>query len=316
MKVLITGASGFLGSFLCERFLSEEYEVIGIDNFITSHIKNVSHLLENKNFKFIELDVCDLDINILRDTKVDIILHFASPASPVDYYKYKIETMLVNSVGTKRLLDIALKYNSRFVLASTSEIYGDPLVHPQDENYWGNVNPIGPRSVYDEAKRFAEALSMAYYRTYNLDIRIIRIFNTYGPRMRINDGRVVSNFIVQALKGQRLTVYGDGNQTRSFCYVDDLIEGIYRFSTYENLKGEVINLGNPIEFKVIELANLVMEFIPSARGVEFLPPLEDDPRQRRPDISKAKLLLNWEPKISIKEGLKLTINYFKKELEL
>lgn len=316
MKVLITGAGGFLGSFLCERFLFEGYEVIGIDNFITSHIKNISHLLENKNFKFIELDVCDLDINILKDKKIDIILHFASPASPADYYKYKIETMLVNSVGTKKLLDIALKYNSRFILASTSEVYGDPLIHPQSESYWGNVNPIGPRSVYDEAKRFAEALSMAYYRIYNLDIRIIRIFNTYGPRMRINDGRVVSNFIVQALKGEKLTIYGDGNQTRSFCYVDDLIEGIYRFSTYENLNGKIVNLGNPVEFKVIELANLVIKLIPSAKGIEFLAPLEDDPKQRRPDISKAKLLLNWEPKIPLEQGLKFTIEYFKKELNI
>ncbi|MEO0144620.1 MAG: UDP-glucuronic acid decarboxylase family protein [candidate division WOR-3 bacterium] len=316
MKVLITGASGFVGSFLCEKFLKEGFEVFGIDNFITSHIKNVSHLLNNKNFKFLELDVCNLKVEHLGDFKPDIILHFASPASPVDYYKYQIETMLVNSIGTKNCLDIALKFNSRFVLASTSEVYGDPLIHPQNESYWGNVNPIGPRSVYDEAKRFGEAISMAYYRLYKLDIRIIRIFNTYGPRMRINDGRVISNFIVQALKGEKLTIYGDGSQTRSFCYVSDLVEGIYRFSTYNNLSGQVINLGNPSEFTILQLAEIIMKLIPSAKGIEFLPPLEDDPRKRRPDITKAKNLLNWEPKVKLEEGLIYTIDYFKRELML
>jgi nucleoside-diphosphate-sugar epimerase len=316
MKVMITGASGFLGSFLCEKFLSEGFEVLGIDNFLTSSFKNIEHLIENKNFKFIELDVCLLNENYLNGFKPDIILHFASPASPADYYKYKIETMMVNSVGTKNCLDIANKFNSRFILASTSEVYGDPLVHPQDENYWGNVNPIGPRSVYDEGKRFSEAITMAYYRTYNLDVRIIRIFNTYGPRMRINDGRVISNFIVQALRGEKLTIYGDGSQTRSFCYVDDLIEGIFRVSTYNNLNGEVINLGNPSEFTIIELANIIKDILPQTKGFEFLPPLEDDPRKRRPNISKAKKLLNWEPKILLKEGLIKTIDYFKKVLEL
>ncbi|MEO0159213.1 MAG: UDP-glucuronic acid decarboxylase family protein [candidate division WOR-3 bacterium] len=316
MKVLITGASGFVGSFLCEKFLKEGFEVFGIDNFITSHIKNVSHLLNNKNFKFLELDVCNLKVEHLGDFKPDIILHFASPASPVDYYKYQIETMLVNSIGTKNCLDIALKFNSRFVLASTSEVYGDPLIHPQNESYWGNVNPIGPRSVYDEAKRFGEAISMAYYRLYKLDIRIIRIFNTYGPRMRINDGRVISNFIVQALKGEKLTIYGDGSQTRSFCYVSDLVEGIYKFSTYNNLSGQVINLGNPSEFTILQLAEIIMKLIPSAKGIEFLPPLEDDPRKRRPDITKAKNLLNWEPKVKLEEGLIYTIDYFKRELML
>lgn len=316
MRVMITGASGFLGSFLCEKFLSEGFEVLGIDNFLTSSFKNIEHLIENKNFKFIELDVCLLNENYLNGFKPDIILHFASPASPADYYKYKIETMMVNSVGTKNCLDIAKKFNSRFILASTSEVYGDPLVHPQDENYWGNVNPIGPRSVYDEGKRFSEAITMAYYRTYNLDVRIIRIFNTYGPRMRINDGRVISNFIVQALRGEKLTIYGDGSQTRSFCYVDDLIEGIFRVSTYNNLNGEVINLGNPSEFSIIELANIIKDILPQTKGFEFLPPLEDDPRKRRPNISKAKKLLNWEPKVPLKEGLIKTIDYFKKILEL
>ena len=200
--------------------------------------------------------------------------------------------------------------------SSTSEVYGDPLVHPQDENYWGNVNPIGPRSVYDEGKRFSEAITMAYYRTYNLDVRIIRIFNTYGPRMRINDGRVISNFIVQALKSEKLTIYGDGSQTRSFCYVDDLIEGIFRVSTYDNLNGEVINLGNPSEFTILELANIIKDILPQTKGFEFLPPLEDDPRKRRPNISKAKKLLNWEPKVPLKEGLIKTIDYFRKVLEL
>ncbi len=316
MKVLITGGSGFLGSFLSERFLKEGFEVLVIDNFITSNIKNISHLLDKKNFKFIEIDVSNLKAEMIGDFNPDIILHLASPASPADYYKYQIETMLVNSIGTKNCLDIALRFNSRFVFASTSEIYGDPLIHPQNETYWGNVNPIGPRSVYDEAKRFGEAISMAYYRLYKLDIRIIRIFNTYGPRMRINDGRVISNFVVQALKGEKLTIYGNGLQTRSFCYVSDLVEGIFRFSTYKDLSGQVINLGNPNEFKILELAEMIIKIIPKAKGIEFLPPLEDDPRQRKPDITKAKSLLNWEPRINLEEGLRYTIDYFKKELNL
>ncbi len=315
MKVLITGGSGFIGSFLCEKFLSEGFEVIAIDNFITSHIKNIIHLLNRKHFRFIELDVCNLKLEHL-DSKIDIILHFASPASPVDYYKYQIETMLVNSIGTKNCLDIAVKFNSRFVLASTSEVYGDPLIHPQSENYWGNVNPIGPRSVYDESKRFAEAISMAYRRIYKLDVRILRIFNTYGPRMRIEDGRVISNFVVQALKGEPLTIYGDGSQTRSFCYVSDLVEGIFRSAIYDNLDGEVINLGNPSEFTILELADIILRLIPNTNRKVFLPPIEDDPKKRKPDITKAKKLLSWEPTISLEEGLKYTIEYFKKELNL
>ncbi len=315
-KILITGCSGFIGSHLCERLLNEGYEVHGIDNFLTSTRENIEHLLGLPNFHFYEYDVSFMDTSRFVELKPDIIMHLASPASPKDYYKYQIETMLVNSMGTKNMLDIAKQTGSRFLFASTSEIYGDPLVHPQREDYWGNVNPVGPRSIYDEAKRYGEAMTMAYRRLYGMDVRIVRIFNTYGPRMRIEDGRVVSNFIVQALKGEELTVYGDGSQTRSFCFVSDMIEGIYKVAFMEGLEGEIFNLGNPEEFRIIELANLVMEMIPSAKGIRFLPLPEDDPKRRKPDITKAKRILGWEPKVPLKQGLRKTIEYFSNKLKI
>jgi len=310
-RVIITGAAGFVGSHLVERFLEDGWEVLGIDNFITSTPDNLKTIRNHPRFRFIEADVVKLNPDSLLDFEPFLVMHMASPASPVDYFNMPIETMLVNSMGTKNMLDLSKKAGARFLFASTSEVYGDPEIHPQPETYWGNVNPIGPRAVYDEAKRYGEAMTMAYRRLYGMDIRIVRIFNTYGPRMRVNDGRVVSNFITQALTGKKLTIYGDGSQTRSFGYVADTVEGIFRLATYEGLEGEVVNIGNPAEITVKELADIIMKLIPTAAGIEYLPPVPDDPRKRRPDITKARKLLNWEPKVPLEEGLRKTIEYFK-----
>lgn len=308
MRVLITGAAGFIGSHLCEKFLDEGFEVIGLDNFLTGSPENISHLFGNPNFRFIRYDITNF---IYVQGKLDIILHFASPASPKDYFRHPIHTMKVDSIGTLNTLGLAKEKKSRYVLASTSEVYGDPEIHPQKETYWGNVNPIGPRSVYDEAKRFAEALSMAYFREHKIDVRVLRIFNTYGERMRQEDGRVIPSFITACLKGEKIKIFGDGKQTRSFCYVKDLVEGIFKISIEPNIAGEVFNIGNPEEYTVLELAEIIKEITNSKSQIEFLPKLEDDPQRRRPDITKIKTVVKWEPKTPLMEGLKRTINWFK-----
>jgi dTDP-glucose 4,6-dehydratase len=311
MRVLITGAAGFIGSHLCERFLEEGHTVIGLDNFLTGSPDNIAHLFGNPNFTFYKYDVTNF-IYVAGD--LDLILHFACPASPVDYLNHPIHTMKVDSLGTLHTLGLAKEKSARYLLASTSEVYGNPTVHPQPETYWGNVNPIGPRSVYDEAKRFSEALSMAYYREHGVDVRIARIFNTYGPRMRMNDGRVIPNFVCQALTGRPLTVYGDGSQTRSFCYIEDLVEGVYRLAVKEGLEGQVFNLGNPEEYRIADLAKLVLELTGSGSDIVFRERPEDDPDRRRPDISKAKEILGWEPRTGIREGLGLTVEWFRRKL--
>jgi dTDP-glucose 4,6-dehydratase len=309
MRVVITGAAGFIGSHLCDYFIKKKHYVVAIDNLITGNIKNIEHLFGNERFLFIKHDVTNY---IHIPGKVDAVLHFASPASPVDYLKYPIQTLKVGALGTHKALGLAKEKKAIFMLASTSEVYGDPQVSPQPEPYWGNVNPIGPRGVYDEAKRFAEALTMAYHRYHKLPVRIVRIFNTYGPRMRLNDGRVVPNFIYQALKNKPITVYGDGTQTRSFCYISDLVEGIYKL-LFKNIP-EPVNLGNPQEMRIIDFAYLIKKLTNSKSKIVFKPLPQDDPKQRRPDITKAKKLLNWEPKVSLEEGLKLTIEYFKNNI--
>jgi dTDP-glucose 4,6-dehydratase len=309
MRILITGAAGFLGSHLCDRFLAEGYQVIGMDNFITGHPDNIAHLVGNPAFQFLQHDVTNF---IYVAGPLDGVLHFASPASPVDYLEKPIQTLKVGSLGTHKALGLAKAKGARFLLASTSEVYGDPEVHPQPETYWGRVNPVGPRGVYDEAKRFAEAMTMAYHRFHGVETRIVRIFNTYGPRMRPADGRVVSNFIVQALRGDPITLYGDGSQTRSFCYVDDLVEGIYRL--FRSDRSDPTNIGNPNEFTVRELAELVLEQIGGTSELVKLPLPEDDPKVRRPDISVARQVLGWEPRIEIREGLQLTIPHFQEML--
>jgi dTDP-glucose 4,6-dehydratase len=311
MRVLITGAAGFLGSHLCDRFLADGHYVVGLDNLITGDMRNLAHVAGDPAFSFVRQDVTALT-SLSGD--LDGVLHLASPASPVDYLRYPIETLKAGAIGTQNALELALAKGARFLLASTSEVYGDPQIHPQHEGYWGHVNPVGPRSVYDEAKRFAEALTMAYRRARGVDTRIVRIFNTYGPRMRPNDGRVVSNLIVQALREEPLTIYGDGSQTRSFCYVTDLVEGIYRVFHYGN--GEPVNLGNPTEFTIHELARLVLELTGSSSAIEDRPLPADDPRVRRPDISRARELLGWEPKVALREGLERTIPYFRSVLGL
>lgn len=306
MRIVITGGAGFIGSHLCDYFIKKNHYVICLDNLITGNLKNIEHLFGNERFLFIKHDVTNF---IYVPGKVDAVLHFASPASPEDYLKYPIQTLKVGALGTHKALGLAKEKKAIFMLASTSEVYGDPLVSPQNELYWGNVNPIGPRGVYDEAKRFAEAMTMAYYRYHKLPIRIVRIFNTYGPRMRLNDGRVVPTFIYQALKNKPITVYGDGSQTRSFCYVSDLVEGIYKL-LFKNIP-EPVNLGNPTETKIIDFAYLIKKLTKSKSKIVFRPLPQDDPKQRRPDITKAKKVLNWQPKVSLEKGLNLTIEYFK-----
>jgi dTDP-glucose 4,6-dehydratase len=306
MRVLITGAAGFLGSHLCDRFLDENHEVVGMDNFITGSPDNLAHLIGRRGFHFIEHNVTNF---VYVEGPLDGVLHFASPASPVDYLELPIQTLKVGSLGTHKTLGLAKAKRARYLLASTSEVYGDPQVHPQPETYWGHVNPVGPRGVYDEAKRFAEAMTMAYHRFHNLDTRIVRIFNTYGTRMRANDGRVISNFIVQALRGEPLTVYGTGAQTRSFCYVSDEIDGIYRLfmSDYAG----PVNIGNPDELTVREVAELVIELTGSGSTIDYRPLPQDDPRVRKPDISLARRVLGWEPTVSLRDGLRQTIPYFR-----
>jgi len=305
-RILITGGAGFLGSHLCDRFIKEGYKVIAMDNLITGSMSNIEHLMPLEHFEFYHHDVSKL---IHVPGELDYILHFASPASPIDYLKIPIPTLKVGSLGTHNCLGLALAKGARMLIASTSEVYGDPLVHPQTEDYWGNVNPVGPRGVYDEAKRFQEAITMAYHTFHGVETRIIRIFNTYGPRMRLNDGRALPAFIGQALRGEDITVFGDGSQTRSFCYVDDLVEGIYRLlhSDY----AQPINIGNPDEISILEFANEIIELTGTNQKVVLKDLPKDDPKQRKPDITRAKEILGWEPKVKRDEGLKITYEYFK-----
>ncbi len=305
-RILITGAAGFLGSHLCDRFIKEGFEVIGMDNLITGDIKNIEHLFKHKEFEFIEHDVTKF---IHIPGKLDYILNFASPASPIDYLKIPIQTLKVGSLGTHNCLGLAKEKNARILVASTSEVYGDPTVHPQTEDYWGNVNPVGPRGVYDEAKRFQEAITMAYHTYHKVETRIVRIFNTYGPRMRLNDGRVLPAFIGQALRGEDLTVFGDGSQTRSFCYVDDLIEGIFRLLMSDY--AYPVNIGNPDEITIKQFGEEIIKLTGTKQKMILKDLPTDDPKQRQPDITLARKLLGWEPKVNRAEGLKITYDYFK-----
>lgn len=305
-RILITGAAGFLGSHLCDRFIQEGYQVVGMDNLITGDLKNISHLFKLREFDFYHHDVSKF---VHVPGKIDYILHFASPASPIDYLKIPIQTLKVGSLGTHNLLGFALARKARILVASTSEVYGDPLVHPQNEDYWGNVNPIGPRGVYDEAKRFQEAITMAYHTYHKLETRIVRIFNTYGPRMRLNDGRALPAFIGQALRGEDLTVFGDGSQSRSFCYVDDLVEGIFRLLHCDYAKP--VNIGNPVEITIKQFAEEIIKLTGTTQKIVYKPLPQDDPKQRQPDITRAKEILGWTPKVSREEGLKITYEYFK-----
>ncbi len=307
--VLVTGGAGFLGSHLCDLLLKKGHKVTAMDNLLTGSIANVAHNVDNPHFRFAKYDVTNY---LYLDEHVDAIFHFASPASPIDYAQFPIPTLKVGSLGTHKALGLAVAEGASFLLASTSEVYGDPLVHPQREDYWGNVNPIGPRGVYDEAKRFAEALTMAYHNAHGVDTRIVRIFNTYGPRMRLHDGRVVPTMIYQALKGEPLTVFGDGSQTRSFCYVDDEVEGIYRL--YRSGHVEPVNIGNPDEMTVLEFTHLVKRLTDSSSEIVFRPLPIDDPHKRQPDITKAKQLLDWEPKVSLEDGLRETIGYMRSKI--
>lgn len=305
-RVLITGAAGFLGSHLCDRFIKEGYHVIAMDNLITGDLKNIEHLRQLPNFEFINHDVSK---HIEITGHLDFILHFASPASPIDYLKIPIQTLKVSSLGTHNLLGLAKVKKARILVASTSEVYGDPLVHPQTEDYWGNVNPVGPRGVYDEAKRFMEAITMAYHTYHGVETRIVRIFNTYGPRMRLNDGRVLPAFIGQALRGEDLTMFGDGSQTRSFCYVDDLVEGIYRLLLSDYT--QPMNIGNPDEITIKQFGEEIIKLTGTSQKLISKPLPQDDPKQRKPDITKAREILNWQPKVNRQEGLKITYDYFK-----
>jgi dTDP-glucose 4,6-dehydratase len=311
VRVLITGGAGFIGSHLCDRFLAEGHEVVCLDNLLTGSTENIAHLAGNRKFSFIHHDVTNY---IFVEGQIDAILHFASPASPVDYQNFPIQTLKVGSLGTHKTLGLAKEKRAKFLLASTSEVYGDPLIHPQREEYWGNVNPIGPRGVYDEAKRFAEAMTMAYHRYHGVDTRIARIFNTYGPRMRLNDGRVVPNFICQALRGEELSIYGDGAQTRSFCYIDDLVEGIFRLLL--SPETEPVNLGNPGEFTILEFARVILEVTGAKSRMVHKPLPVDDPQVRKPDISRALAVLGWSPKVELRKGVQKTIPYFQKKLGL
>ena len=306
---VVTGGAGFLGSHLCDKLLSNELKVVCIDNLLTGSLDNIGHLFGNENFSFIKHDVTNF---IHVPGKVDYIFHFASPASPIDYLKLPIQTLKVGSLGTHKVLGLAKEKNAAFLLASTSEVYGDPKIHPQTEDYWGNVNPVGPRGVYDEAKRFAEAMTMAYHRYHKVNTRIVRIFNTYGPKMRLDDGRALPAFVGQALRGEDITVFGDGSQTRSFCYVADLVEGIYRLMMSDEINP--VNIGNPSEITIKEFAEEVLRITNSKSKIIFKPLPEDDPMVRQPDISRAKEILDWEPIVDRKEGLEITIKYFKKQL--
>ena len=308
LRTLVTGGAGFLGSHLCEYLLNKEHEVICMDNLITGSKQNISGI-KNENFYFVNHNVSEF---IDLDGDLDYILHFASPASPIDYLELPIQTLKVGALGTHNALGVAKAKNATFLLASTSEVYGDPLVHPQPEEYWGNVNPIGPRGVYDEAKRFAEAITMAYHRTHGINTKIVRIFNTYGPRMRIQDGRAIPNFLKQALTGEDLTIYGNGSQTRSFCYVTDLVEGIYRLLMSD--QHEPVNIGNPVEMTIQQMANKILQASQSQSKIVQLPLPEDDPKTRQPNITLARKLLDWEPKVSLDEGLESTLKYFKQQI--
>ena len=309
MKTLVTGAAGFLGSHLCDRLLAEGHSIIGMDNFVTGNARNIAHLEDDRRFHFIEHNVTKY---ISIEDEIDAVLHFASPASPIDYLELPIQTLKVGSLGTHNALGLALAKGARFLLASTSEVYGDPLVHPQPETYWGNVNPIGPRGVYDEAKRFAEAMTMAYHRAHGVPTRIVRIFNTYGERMRLRDGRVVPALIGQALAGEPMTVFGDGSQTRSFCYVSDLVEGIYRLLLSDETRP--VNIGNPVELSVLEFARTIRRLTRTSSEIVFRPLPIDDPKVRQPDITRAREVLGWAPKVELEEGLTRTIEYFKSVL--
>jgi len=309
-RVLITGGAGFLGSHLCERFLAEGYAVVCMDNLLTGSLENIEHLFGRKEFVFVEQDVTEF-IHVPGD--LDAILHFASPASPIDYLELPIQTLKVGSLGTHKALGLAKAKNARFLLASTSECYGDPQVHPQPETYWGNVNPVGPRGVYDEAKRFAEAMTMAYHRFHGVETRIVRIFNTYGPRMRLNDGRALPAFMGQALRGEPITVFGDGSQTRSFCFVDDLIDGIYRLLHSD--ESQPVNIGNPAEMTILDFAKKVVELTGSRSEISFKDLPADDPKVRQPDITKARSILGWEPKVDLETGLRRTLEYFRDKVD-
>src|SRR5476649_1952755 len=309
-RILITGAAGFLGSHLCDRFIKEDFHVIGMDNLITGDLRNIEHLFKLENFEFYNHDVSKF---VYVPGELDYILHFASPASPIDYLKIPIQTLKVGSLGTHNLLGLAKAKNARMLIASTSEVYGDPLVHPQTEDYWGNVNPIGPRGVYDEAKRFAEAITFAYHRFHGIDTKIVRIFNTYGPRMRLRDGRVVPAFIGQALSGMPLTIFGDGSQTRSFCYVSDLIDGIFRLSQSDF--HEPVNIGNPGEMTIKQFAEEIIRITGTSTEIEYRPLPVDDPKVRQPDITRAKKVLQWEPRVDFDEGIRKTIDYFRTRLD-
>ena len=309
LQIVVTGAAGFLGSHLCDALIAEGHTVIGVDNLLTGNLRNLEHLKRESRFSFLQQDIC----SPFDPGAIDYIFDFASPASPVDYMEHGVETLQVGSIGVFNLLELAKKHHATFFLASTSECYGDPLEHPQKESYWGHVNPVGPRSVYDESKRFAEAATTAYRRYHSLNVRIVRIFNTYGPRLQMNDGRVISNFMKQALRGEELTVYGDGSQTRSFCYVSDEIEGILKLAWSK--EQEPTNVGNPGEFTILECAREVIAVTKSKSGIKFLPLPQDDPKQRCPDITKARTLLGWEPKINLRTGLQLSLDYFRAEVE-
>jgi dTDP-glucose 4,6-dehydratase len=311
MRAVVTGGAGFVGSHLCDLLIDKGWYVLCLDNMLTGNAANVAHLASNPRFEFIRHDVTK---PVAVEGAVGAVLHLASPASPVDYYQLPIETLEVGSLGTRNMLELAQAKGARFLMASTSECYGDPEVSPQPETYWGHVNPIGPRSVYDEAKRFSEALTMAYHRTRGVDTRIVRIFNTYGPRMRLNDGRVLPNFVHQALTGQPLTVYGDGRQTRSFCYVSDLVDGIFRL--LESDHHEPVNVGNPREMTILEFAEMVLKYTDSAAGIRFEPLPVDDPKRRCPDITKARQLLGWEPRVTLEEGLPRTIEFFRRVVQV
>ncbi|MFM7544296.1 MAG: UDP-glucuronic acid decarboxylase family protein [Ignavibacteria bacterium] len=308
-RILITGGAGFLGSHLCDKFIGKGYDVICMDNLITGSTDNIAHLIGNEHFRFIQHDVTEY---MYIDGELDAILHFASPASPVDYLRYPIQTLKVGSLGTHKALGLAKAKKARFLLASTSEVYGDPLTHPQEESYWGNVNPVGIRGVYDEAKRFAEAMTMAYHRYHGLETRIVRIFNTYGPRMRIEDGRAIPAFMSQALRGEDLTVFGDGSQTRSVCYVDDLVEGIYRLLLSD--ESDPVNIGNPDELSMLDLAKEILEISGSMSKISYKDLPQDDPKVRQPDITRARAILKWEPSVQRSEGLVKTLDYFKEAL--